>query len=350
VLVLAATGWLCCTVASAEDTARPEDRSVPDTQKEIDAERPDDGSALDLQEEMETVRKERSAGRKLKDLIRVRLKLESRFVPETDFDGFDATLYRPSARLKVTVPVSKRAALRLVASAETSVYDFDDVDPDPFGIGAMGGEPFDDLHNLGFRLQGGYRFDDLRLFSEREHWSILGEASIRAAWEDGSPIDRGLRQGGGLAVGYKLGDFLEIAVGAGVSTRLVKSGVSVSPRLEVDWKISDTWRILSYGQGAQVEYKVNNELVLFARGRIESRRYRLDRRPGAVGRGSIRDQQIPAGLGVRWQIGRHLRLTGVAGAIAHHQFKIRDRNGDSIGSTVTGDPAPYFELRFDLRP
>ncbi len=100
----------------------------------------------------------------------------------TDFDGFDATLYRPAGRLKVTVPVSNRAALRLVASAETAVYDFDDVDPDPFGVGAGSGDPFDELHAAGLRLQAAYRFDDATLFSQRETWSILGEAFVRASW------------------------------------------------------------------------------------------------------------------------------------------------------------------------
>ena len=99
-LLLAAAGWLCCAVASAEEATR----------------RDDEGSALDLQEEVETIRKQRAAGRSLRDLIRVRLKLDSRFVPHTDFDGFDATLYRPGARLKVTLPVSDRAALRLCES------------------------------------------------------------------------------------------------------------------------------------------------------------------------------------------------------------------------------------------
>ena len=334
VLVLTAAGLLCSALASAEETTR----------------RDDEGSALDLQEEVETIRKERRAGKSLKELIRVRLKLDSRFVPHTDFDGFDATLYRPGARLKITVPVSKRAALRLVTSFDTAIYDFDDVDPDPFGVGAGSGDPFDELHSASWRLQGGYRFDDLTLFSERETWSLLAEAIIRSSWEDGSPIAKGLRQGGGFAVGYRLGDFLEIALGVGVGTKLVKSGVTVRPRFEFDWKITDSWRLTSYGQGLQILYAVNDRLALFARGRLESRRYRLDRRPGAVGRGAIRDSRIPAGLGVRWQLGRYLRISGVAGVIANHEFRLRDGNGDSVGSTVSGDPAPYFELRFDLRP
>ena len=332
-LQLAAAGLLCSALASAEDAARREE-----------------GGALDLQDEVARVQKESSAGVSLRDLIRVRMMLDSRFIPHSDFDGFDTSFYRPGARLKVTVPVSKSAALRLVTNFNSAIYDFDDVDTDPFAVGAGSGDPFDELHSASWRLQAGYRFDDFTLFSEREAWSLLAEGVVRSSWEDGSPFEKGLRQGGGFAVGYQFGDFLELALGVGVGTKLVKNGVSVSPRFEVDWKITDSWRLTTYRQGLQILYAVNERLAVFARSRLESRRYRVERRSGAVGRGSLRDRQIPVGLGVRWQLSRYVRVTGVAGVIADHELRFRNGDGDSVGNTVTSDPAPFFELRFDLRP
>lgn len=332
-LLLAAAGSICCTAAYAQEAAQR-----------------DEGSVLDLQEEVDVVHEQRSAGRPLKDLIKVRFNLESTFVPDTDFDGFDAALYRPAGRLKVTVPVSKHAAIRFVTNFSSDVYDFNDVEEDPFRIGAGSGDPFDALHSFGLRLQTGYQIDDLTFFSDREKWSVLAEGAFRSSWEDGSSFSHGVRGGGAFALGYRLGKSLELALGVGVGSRPARSGVAVRPLFELDWWITDSWRLSSSGQGARILYAMSDRLAFFGRGTLQNRRYRLDKRPGAIGRGSITDRQIPAELGVRWQIGRHVRLTGAVGVVAYHKLRLRDSDGDKVGSSVTGDPAPYFRIRLDLQP
>jgi hypothetical protein len=98
-----------------------------------------------------------------------------------------------------------------------------------------------------------------------------------------------------------------------------------------------------------LEYALNDAFKLFLRGRVESRSYRLDDRLGPASRGTVRDRQIPVGLGFRWMVNRNLRVGVVAGVMVDHQLRVRDRSRDTIQSISAG-PTPYFEVRIDLRP
>jgi hypothetical protein len=284
----------------------------------------------------------------LRDLVGLRLTLANRFVANADFGTFEANSYQPEGRLRITVPVAKNAGLRLLCTGRVLIYDFNRA-PDLFGTGDGDEDPFGDLDSWSLKLQGAYVFDEeWTLFSDRERWSLLFEGGPKARWEGGSDISDGLTGGGSLAVGYRLGDRLELALGLSVSTKMLKDGIGVGPLFEVDWRINDDWALSSQGLGFRLERILTERFLLFLRGRIEGDRYRLNDRGGTIGKGSISIRQLPVALGFRWDLTRHLRLTVAAGALVYHKLKVKNQDDDEIGSEKA-DASAYVSIRFDLR-
>jgi Na+-transporting methylmalonyl-CoA/oxaloacetate decarboxylase gamma subunit len=278
----------------------------------------------------------------------VRFKLESRFVPAGDFGSFSADLYRPATKLEVRFPVARNAILSLAGSAHADVYDFDGTS-DLFKTGPTAGDPFERLNATTVRLRGFYVFEPSRtFFAERELWALVGEGFWRGRWEEGSDISDGNNAGAMLAAAYGLPGRFQLALGFKLSSKLLGSGVRASPVAHLDWRISDRWRLRNYGAGLRVDYRVTPDVVLFARSRFKSRRFRLDDRGGGIGKGSVRSRQVPAGIGVRWDALDSLRVTVLAGVMAYHQLRIEDEDENTLG-TATADPAAFFQLRFDLR-
>jgi len=280
--------------------------------------------------------------------VDLRFRSDTRFVVGSDFDSSNADLYWPRGSLRVGVPLSKRAAARFRINGGAARYDFDGAtdllgrDPGSVPPGALfDPNGFDDLFSGSFALEAAYRVDDT--------WSLFAQSFIASNWEDGATFDDALSGGGGFAIGFRIPDRFELIVGAGLRSRLDRSGPRPYPLIDLEWKISDRWKLRSHGEGLAVEYALADGLLLFVRGRIESSRYRLDARPGPASRGTLRDRQIPVGVGFRWAVGRHLRIGAVAGVMAYHQLKVRDDHRNTI-ETSSADPAPFFEVRFDLRP
>lgn len=289
------------------------------------------------------VRKERS----LTDLVSVRFKASNRFVGMADFGDYTANSYQPEARLKVTMPVARNAGIRLMGTGRMLRYDFDD-DAD-LGIGSSSGAPFEDLYSWSLRLQGAYLFDrDQTLFSPRERWSLLGETFVRSSWEKGRDMTEALRTGGSLAAGYRYGKNLELAAGLSVRGSLRSSHVKVWPLLEFDWRINDRWKLGSQGMGLQLERRLGERFTAFARARWEASVYRLADRGPDIGKANLRIRQVPTGLGLWWNAGRHLRVTTLGGVMALHELRVKSSSGRTI-DTDAAQPSPYFLIRFDLR-
>jgi hypothetical protein len=289
----------------------------------------------DLEEEIGTV-----------EHVKLRLTLSNRFVGSADFGAFDATSNQPEGRLRVEIPVTRNAAVRLMATGRALLYDFDG-STDGF---RSGDDPFAGLYSAGLRLQVGYLFDEGRtLFSDDERWGLVVQGGARSNWEGGSSAADGLRGGGSLAAGYRLGDTLEVVAGVTLGSRLNRSGVGVGPLLEFDWRINDAWKLRSYGLGLQLERRLGERFTVFARARLEGARYRLADRGGEVGKGTLGVRQVPAALGVDWRIWRALKFRLLAGAIAYHRLQLRDEKRDRIGRVTADGPSPYVTLRIDLR-
>ena len=272
--------------------------------------------------------------------IELRVRSDTRFIVGSNFGPADANLYWPRGSVRIGVPLSKRAAVRFRINGGAAVYDFDGT-TNFFDLGPSSADPFDNLYSGAFAVEGVYRMT--------EKWALFMQGFTGASWEDGADFGDSISGGGGLALGYRIPDRLELVLGVGLKSRLDRSGPRPYPLIDLEWMINDNWKLRSHGQGLALEYKFNDELKVFVRGRVAARRYRLDHRPGDANRGTVRDRQIPVGVGFRWVANQHIRIGAVAGVMAYHQLRVRDTNRDTIRS-LSADPAPYFELRIDLRP
>jgi hypothetical protein len=297
---------------------------------------------------LEQVEKDANRARAYEELVDLRLYGGSNFTIGSDYDEFRATSYQPNGRLKVTLPVANNAALRMILRGSALLTDFDDVSTNLFGTPTTS-DPFGNLYATSLQIQGGLRPGWSGLFTDEERWSLLAEGQARARWEEDASFDSSLTGGGSLGVGYQIGDWLEVLIGAGVETRMLRSGISIRPVFEVDWRFAEHWRVRTRGRGLQVEYDVNDDLSLFASGQMESRSFlTADRGPG-IGEGRLRESGIPVGLGVRWDVRSYLELTLTGGAVLRQEIRAQDHNRNDLGHVRAG-PAPYLGLTLEFRP
>jgi hypothetical protein len=297
---------------------------------------------------LEQVEQDAQRARSYGELVQVRLYGGSDFVIGSDFGEFEATSYEPGGRVKVTLPVAENAAIRMVVRGSTRLTDFDDVSTDLFGAPTTG-DPFDNLYSTSFELQGGLRPGWSGLFSEEERWTLVGEGRARANWEDGASFGSSITAGGALGVGYQIGDWLEIMVGAGASSRVVDGGISFSPVFEVDWRFAERWRLRSRGVGVQLEYDIDDALTVFASAQRQSRSYLTADRMALGGEGRLRNRSLPVSLGLRWDVSPHVEVTLVGGAMLRQEMRTQNDHGDDVGHVRAG-PAPFVGITFELRP
>jgi hypothetical protein len=267
-------------------------------------------------------------------------------VGAADFGSFEANSNQPEARVRIDIPVAENAGFRIQGTGRMILYDFRG---DSSLAGSVSDEaPFRDLYSWDTRIQGAYLLDEeLTLISEEERWALLAQAGVGADWEESSSMNESLRPNGGVALGYRWRDRLEVAVGITLSEELLEGGVQVGPLVEFDWRITDAWTVRSHGLGLQVERRINESWVVYAQGRLEGRSFRLaDRGPG-IGRGVLHLDQLPVGIGVQWKTG-HLRVRALLGGMFLQEIEIEDENGNRV-DRERAPPSPYVTLRFDLR-
>jgi hypothetical protein len=297
---------------------------------------------------LEQVEKDAQRARSYGELVQVRLYSGSDIVIGSDFGEFDATSYDPGGRVKVTLPVAENAAIRVVARGSALLTEFDDVSTNLFGTPTTS-DPFGNLYSTSFELQGGMRPGWSGLLSEDERWTFLAETRARANWEGGARFGSSVTMGGGLGVGYQIGNWLEILVGVGASSGLLDGGISFSPVFEIDWRFAERWRVRSRGMGGQLEYDVDDDLTIFTGAQRQSRSYLTADRVSLGGDGRLRDRSLPVTIGVRWDISPHVELTLVSGALLRHELRTENHEREDVGHVRAG-PTPFVGVTFELRP
>jgi hypothetical protein len=285
-------------------------------------------------------------GYRVRDAFRIRLRSE--FRPSAGFDDFDLDLYQPSIRLRVTAPLSQRAVLQFTGRFLSSLYEFDGV-TDFFDRGPASGDVFDDFFRADLSLQAGFRINESGgLLVEGERWSLLAELSGGSRWEEGA-FAEALTGGGAVALGYEIEDLLRVAAGVGVENCLDRSGVTVSPIVDLRWKVTDRFTLRNRGQGVQLEYELSPRFEVMLMGFYDSDGFLLDRRPGLPNDLTFRDRVVKTGAGFEWKISRRFRLNLEAGAVAWRDVRVESADLGTL-SKERGDPSPYFDIRFEVRP
>lgn len=273
----------------------------------------------------------------------LRLQAQSRFLPSAHLGPGQVDLYAPEFRARLSLPINERAVARVGAQVGLSHYDF------------SGGTPFRgladplDLYQATLTVDGAYQLtkEGQSWLVEGESWSLLGGLSAQSAWE-GSRFERGFGGGGALGIGYRLPDRLRVSLGALVNTDLENGGIDISPFGSLRWNITESLTLRDRSLGVLLEYRLSNRIELFTTAFRSTDTFRLKDRFGLDDL-SFRDRRILTGAGLEWKITSAWRMNFEAGAVVKR--KLRAHSGDQ-GTlfSESADPAPYFNLRFELRP
>jgi hypothetical protein len=294
---------------------------------------------------------EAAEARELHERIEIGLYPTADFYPAMHFGEFDANAYQPGGRLRITMPVAPRAALRLVVRGSALLTGFSDVSQNLFDPGGpkTGEDPYGNLYQTSVQLQGGWRSPWKGLFSDDETWTLVGEGFARSRWEEGFDFGKAIDGGGAVGVGYQVGEWLEILAGAGVTSRRFRGGVGIFPVVEITWDFAPGWQLRQRGRGGEIQYEIDEDTSVFVMGGLYGRSYRLAERPGGVGEGRLRDKYVPVGLGVRWDARPGVELTLTAGALIEREIRIQNESRQDLGHVRSG-PSPFVTLQIELRP
>jgi hypothetical protein len=312
-------------LASGAGVARGEETSESLKQQADDPLMEDEFSALDLFKEVSR--------------LRPRIRLGQDWTIDQDFSGAEVDTFTSGLSASVLAPVSRPLALRLLARMEGSYFDFHG-NRRFLDTGRTSGDPFDELLANRLRLEARYQLGT--------HWALFGGGQFSSRWEAGARYDDGIEGGGFFGVGYIFADRLSVLLGMGISSRMGRSGVSLSPLVQVGLKLSDNVEIQTEGMGARIVARVHPSLKLFVSGGLKSTRYRLGDRSSLKG-GSLRDQRAPIEASLSWKITKQWRLRAGAGAVVYQKYTVSDTGGNSVDSARSNDPAFTGNLELEFR-
>lgn len=279
----------------------------------------------------------------------VRLHVQSGFAPSADVGAAEVTLYQPELRGRLTLPLGGATVLRLAVSGGMSRYRFRGEDAFRYDGASLLGDTLK-AYRTRMNLQGAYRLNEpgtSSLLFAGEAWSVLAGLEVGSDFEGGA-FAEGLVGRGGMALGYELDGRVRAALGFALKTSAEDGGLEVAPVGSLRWDVTEHLTLRDRGLGVQIEYRVSPRLELFASGFRSSDTYRL-RDVGDLEELTLRDRQVLALAGFEWRATRYLRVYAEAGAIAWRKMRV---HADDLGTLVSqrGDPSPFVELRFEVRP
>ncbi len=277
-----------------------------------------------------------------------RFRLGADYVPSSSTeDGTDVETWAPTARLRVAAPVTERLGVQLVTTYGVSSYDFEG-STDFFGTGPSRGNPFDEFHTVGMRLQGALDLnEDGWVFLEGERWSAFAEVGGATRFE-GRAFDEGWHGGGAFALGYEIPKRLEIALGFEFGTGPGDRSVGIGPVGKIQWRVTDDLILSNRGRGVQVEYRFSRKATIFASWFRSGNTWRLRNRRGQPRRLTFEDKQQRASAGLQYRLHSQLRMRVEAGAVLDRKLEVDSSNGNL--SELDGDPTGFLIVSFEARP
>jgi hypothetical protein len=202
--------------------------------------------------------------------------------------------------------------------------------------GLAGMNPWDDVHSFGVGAFIRYGFNS--------RWTMFLVPVVRWTAEQGADWGDAMTGGGFAGFAYRFGDRLTIGPGVGVLSQLEDSA-SVFPVLLVNWRITDRLGLetggglgATQGPGLVLNYDISSRWRLFAGGRYDKLRFRLDESgPAPAGVGTNRS--VPFYGGATVTLNSRASLTLLAGIDAGGELTLDDEGGrrlsdDNYGTTA----------------
>ena len=164
-----------------------------------------------------------------------------------------------------------------------------------------------------------------------QHWSLVGSGSLEWSGDPDAEIGKSIIGGGFLGARRQFNDHFSLTFGALASTRLADTPRYL-PMVGVDWQISRRWRLFTQGPGGQLNFAIRTEgrpLTAFAHLAYESREFRLAP-DGSVPGGVLRDQSIPASLGLEWHATQAALVRFEVGSVMSGSIRIRNNQDQTV--------------------
>jgi opacity protein-like surface antigen len=188
-------------------------------------------------------------------------------------------------------------------------------------------------------------------FELSENWLMRVEVApgLYSDFRDisGSDFNAPLILGFSYLVDSKLQVFFGIAIDPLFSTRF--SSILDSPAfpgIGVRWQFADDWTLMALLPNPEIQYDLNDQVQLFAGGRLKGGSYRVSETQGDfTGRQDFNNdiityQEVRAGLGARYRFHPAVSLEAEVGYTINRSFKYKNEDG----LTYDGGSAPYAEI------
>jgi len=265
----------------------------------------------------------------------VRFTLFGGYQFETDLEqAGNVSASRAGGQADIMVPVGEHDRLTLDLAAMGTFYSFNGATNL-----AADGDPIGTAEYFGISARYFHRF--------AERWGAYVGAGISSNGEPGADFSESLEYAVGFGATYFFSESLSISPGLFVRTQLEDSTVFV-PMVNVNWQITEEWRLgtifraAGVAPGLGLSYSPSKAWTFSVAGSYESRSYRLDDQGSNPG-GVFRDRRVPLDLTTRWNATPNLSVEATAGVSFFGEFKVRDANGDEVGSDDL-DPAPFLGI------
>jgi hypothetical protein len=199
-------------------------------------------------------------------------------------------------------------------------------------------ELLDSALGLGSRLELGHGF------------RLTASAGLSARHELGAEFTSAIATGGSLALDYRRADWLRVRVGAGLGMGIDRARLAATPVFRLRLRIHPQIWLETDATSGSIEWALSQRLYLRVFGGVDSKRYRLSKRSGRLGAGSIELRRSEVGIGIESRIGQSLRLTIGAIVVLGSHLSLLDENRKTIDARDTREPAGALQISFEWRP
>jgi hypothetical protein len=257
------------------------------------------------------------------------LGFEHKFRGDLDGGG-DYSASRFDLGVSARFTLSDVLELGIPLGYEFSGYDFEGATR--FGFAADNDVPWRGIHTLstGARLT----------WKVNEQWRVFGGPLVRLSGEADADAGESLSAGGMIGASCRISDTLILGGGVGVLSQ-IEDDLAYFPIIIVDWKITDTLRLVNAGSaagttissratGVELVWDINPKAELALGVAYDSRRFRLaDDNPVAPD-GVGEETNIPMWIRASYQVNDTLGVDAWGGLAFGGEVTLEDRGGNRI--------------------
>jgi len=221
---------------------------------------------------------------------------------------------------------------------------YDGIDFDFSGRGAVGGAPWGNVQRIGLSLPF--------TFQGAGDWTYGVVPSVEWSRENGA--DSGDSQVYGAIVSATRSFAADKRLGFGLGAYSHIEENRVIPLIIVDWRLNERWRLVNPlpagpvgPAGLELDYRFDNGWNLGVGATVRSLRFRL-REDGPVRDGVGEETGVPVFLRASTQFGNDSSLHLYAGAIVAGKLRVEDSKGRKVYEE-SFDPTPILGATFSTR-